>query len=109
MGFLTFLGKVNSFSNLDLIFYFFLFSVKPVIVSFLASLTVSEGSPVSLPCRAVGDFPVKHTWIRTASIQNSPEQSGSNSLVSLPQQIHIDGLLHIGQIVVLPYDAGFPL
>ncbi|XP_058631199.1 roundabout homolog 1 isoform X2 [Onychostoma macrolepis] len=65
-------------------------AVKPVIVSFVASLTVSEGSPVSLPCRAVGDFPVKYTWIRTASIQNSPEQSGSNSPVSLPQQIHID-------------------
>ncbi|XP_016383318.1 uncharacterized protein LOC107720193 [Sinocyclocheilus rhinocerous] len=65
-------------------------AVKPVIVSFVASLTVSEGSPVSLPCRAVGDFPVKYTWIRSASIQNSPEQSGSNSPVSLPQQIHID-------------------
>ncbi|XP_052411434.1 neural cell adhesion molecule 1-like [Carassius gibelio] len=65
-------------------------AVKPVIVSFVTSLTVSEGSPVSLPCRAVGDFPVKYTWIRTASIQNSPDKSGSNSPVSLPQQIHID-------------------
>ncbi|XP_043096276.1 Down syndrome cell adhesion molecule-like protein 1 homolog [Puntigrus tetrazona] len=65
-------------------------AVKPVIVSFLASLTVSEGSPVSLPCWAVGDFPVKYTWIRTASIQTSPEQSGSNSPVSLPQQMHTE-------------------
>ncbi|XP_016397468.1 roundabout homolog 2-like [Sinocyclocheilus rhinocerous] len=75
-------------------------AVKPVIVSFVASLTVSEGSPVSLPCRAVGDFPVKYTWIRTASIQNSPELSGSNSPVSLPQQIHIDdnGTLVISNI-----------
>ncbi|XP_042612697.1 roundabout homolog 3-like [Cyprinus carpio] len=75
-------------------------AVKPVIVSFVASLTVSEGSPVSLPCRAVGDFPVKYTWIRTASMQNSPKLSGSNSLVSLPQQIHIDdnGTLVISNI-----------
>ncbi|XP_052447962.1 titin-like [Carassius gibelio] len=75
-------------------------AVKPVIVSFVASLTVSEGSAVSLPCRAVGEFPVKYTWIRTASIQNSPKLSGSNSLVSLPQQIHIDdnGTLVISNI-----------
>ncbi|XP_073697551.1 uncharacterized protein [Garra rufa] len=75
-------------------------AVKPVIVSFVASLTVSEGSPVSLPCRAVGDFPVKYTWIRTALIQNSPEMPGPNSPVSLPQQIHIDdnGTLVISNI-----------
>lgn len=70
--------------------------MKPVIVSFVASLTVSEGFPVSLPCQAVGDYPVKYTWIRTALIQNS----GSKSPVSLPQQIHIDGLLHMEQTVI---------
>lgn len=74
--------------------------MKPVIVSFVASLTVSEGSPVSLPCRAVGDYPVKYTWIRTALIRNSPQVSGPKSPVSLPQQIHIDGLLHTEQTVV---------
>ncbi|XP_077087920.1 titin isoform X2 [Siphateles boraxobius] len=75
-------------------------AVKPVIVSFVASLTVSEGSPVSLPCRAVGDFPVKYTWIRTALIRNSPQLSGPKSPVSLPQQIHIDdnGTLVISNI-----------
>ncbi|XP_067294164.1 titin isoform X2 [Pseudorasbora parva] len=75
-------------------------AVKPVIVSFVASLTVSEGSPVSLPCRAVGDFPVKYTWIRYALIRNSPQLSGPKSLVSLPQQIHIDdnGTLVISDI-----------
>ncbi|KAI2664360.1 Hemicentin-1 [Labeo rohita] len=75
-------------------------AVKPVIVSFVASLTVSEGSPVSLPCQAVGDFPVKYTWIRTASIQNSLKMPGPNSPVSLPQQIHIDdnGTLVISNI-----------
>ncbi|KAK7165114.1 hypothetical protein R3I94_003475 [Phoxinus phoxinus] len=75
-------------------------AVKPVIVSFVASLTVSEGSPVSLPCRAVGDFPVKYTWIRTALIRNSPRLSAPKSPVSLPQQIHIDdnGTLVISNI-----------
>ncbi|XP_048045246.1 hemicentin-1 isoform X2 [Megalobrama amblycephala] len=75
-------------------------AVKPVIVSFVASLTVSEGSPVSLPCQAVGDYPVKYTWIRTALIQNSPQLSGPKYPVSLPQQIHIDdnGTLVISNI-----------
>nr|XP_055056647.1 hemicentin-1 isoform X2 [Misgurnus anguillicaudatus] len=59
-------------------------AVKPVIVSFIASVTVSEGSPVSLPCRAVGDFPIKYTWIRMAMLQKTPE------LVSLPQHVHIN-------------------
>lgn len=72
---------------------FLLVSEKPVIVSFIASVTVPEGSRVSLPCRAVGHFPVKYTWIRAALIQETPELSDPTAPTSLPQQIHIDGLL----------------
>ncbi|XP_073807729.1 uncharacterized protein isoform X2 [Danio rerio] len=56
-------------------------AVKPVIVSFTPSVAVSEGSPVSLPCRAVGESPVKYTWTKL---------SDPKSPVSLPQHIHID-------------------
>lgn len=65
---------------------------KPVIVSFIASVTVSEGSRVSLPCRAVGDFPVKYSWIRTALIRETPLLSDPTAPTSLPQQMHIDGM-----------------
>ncbi|XP_057213012.1 hemicentin-1 isoform X1 [Triplophysa rosa] len=73
---------------------------KPVIVSFIASVTVSEGSRVSLPCRAVGDFPVKYTWIRAALIRETLELSHPTAPTSLPLQIHIDdnGTLVISSI-----------
>ncbi|XP_017546472.2 contactin-2 [Pygocentrus nattereri] len=62
-------------------------AAKPVIVSFLESVNVSEGATIVLPCRAVGNSPMKYTWSRT--MLHTP--------LSLSSRIYTDdnGTLHI--------------
>ncbi|XP_071259774.1 uncharacterized protein [Salvelinus alpinus] len=68
-------------------------AVSPIIVSFLGAVSSSEGSSVVLPCRAVGDLPIRYTWTRGHSITPTLER-------------HVDdeGALHISSVQVS--DAG---
>nr|XP_046203645.1 uncharacterized protein LOC124034458 isoform X2 [Oncorhynchus gorbuscha] len=68
-------------------------AVSPIIVSFLGAVSSSEGSYVVLPCRAVGDLPIRYTWTRGHSITPTLER-------------HVDdeGALHISSVQVS--DAG---
>ncbi|XP_045081668.1 uncharacterized protein LOC121584686 isoform X5 [Coregonus clupeaformis] len=68
-------------------------AVSPIIVSFVGAVSSSEGSSVVLPCRAVGDLPIRYTWTRGHSITPTLER-------------HVDdeGALHISSVQVS--DAG---
>uniref|UniRef100_A0A8B9HSP9 Ig-like domain-containing protein n=1 Tax=Astyanax mexicanus TaxID=7994 RepID=A0A8B9HSP9_ASTMX len=62
-------------------------AAKPVIVSFVGSVNVSEGATVILPCRAVGNSPLKYNWSRSAL----------STPLSLSSRMHTDdnGTLYI--------------
>ncbi|XP_046697205.1 roundabout homolog 1 [Silurus meridionalis] len=65
-------------------------AAKPVIVLFERSVNVSTGATVILPCRAVGNPPLKYSWQRSAL----------QTPLSLSPRIHIDDneTLHISNV-----------
>ncbi|XP_072520598.1 protein sidekick-2 isoform X2 [Salminus brasiliensis] len=71
-------------------------AAKPVIVSFMGSVNMSEGATIILPCRAVGNLPLKYTWSKSAL----------HTPLTLSSRIHTDdnGTLHISS--ALQSDAG---
>ncbi|MCJ8746806.1 hypothetical protein PDJAM_G00145990 [Pangasius djambal] len=56
-------------------------AAKPVIVLFAGSVNVSKGATIILPCRAVGNPPLKYSWYRSAL----------QTPLSLSPRIRIDG------------------
>ncbi|XP_055742412.1 peroxidasin homolog [Salvelinus fontinalis] len=71
-------------------------AVSPIIVSFVGAVSSSEGSSVVLPCRAVGELPIRYTWTRGHS---------QTSITTTPER-HVDdeGALHISSVQLS--DAG---
>ncbi|XP_062873902.1 uncharacterized protein LOC134335307 [Trichomycterus rosablanca] len=62
-------------------------AAKPVIILFSGSVNVSKGATINVPCRAVGNLPIKYTW----------GKSGLQTALSLLPHIYIDDnkTLHI--------------
>ncbi|XP_042150824.1 uncharacterized protein LOC112263112 isoform X2 [Oncorhynchus tshawytscha] len=71
-------------------------SVSPIIVSFVGAVSSSEGSSVVLPCRAVGDLPIRYTWTRG--------HSQTSITPTLKRHVDDEGALHISRVQLS--DAG---
>uniref|UniRef100_A0AAY5KAI5 Ig-like domain-containing protein n=3 Tax=Esox lucius TaxID=8010 RepID=A0AAY5KAI5_ESOLU len=71
-------------------------AVSPIIVFFTGAVRSSEGSSVVMPCRAVGEVPIRYIWTRGHS---------QASIIRTPKRhVDDDGALHISNIEVS--DAG---
>uniref|UniRef100_A0A4W5L8B1 Ig-like domain-containing protein n=1 Tax=Hucho hucho TaxID=62062 RepID=A0A4W5L8B1_9TELE len=71
-------------------------AVSPIIVSFVGAVSSSEGSSVVLPCRAVGDLPIRYTWTRG--------HSQTSITPTLERHVDDEGALHISSVQLS--DAG---
>ncbi|XP_064883067.1 peroxidasin-like [Oncorhynchus nerka] len=71
-------------------------AVSPIIVSFVGAVSSSEGSSVVLPCRAVGDLPIRYTWTRG--------HSQTSITPTLKRHVDDEGALHISRVQLS--DAG---
>nr|XP_046206249.1 neurofascin-like isoform X2 [Oncorhynchus gorbuscha] len=71
-------------------------AVSPIIVSFVGAVSSSEGSSVVLPCRAVGDLPIRYTWTRG--------HSQTTITPTLKRHVDDEGALHISRVQLS--DAG---
>ncbi|XP_064793705.1 proteoglycan 4-like isoform X2 [Oncorhynchus masou masou] len=71
-------------------------AVSPIILSFVGDVSSSEGSSVVLPCRAVGDLPIRYTWTRG--------HSQTSITPTLKRHVDDEGALHISRVQLS--DAG---